>query len=468
MTNRPFIHLFQTYGQKYVYDVNTNVILKVPDNVYQFLIENKNDFEKLQANPVLNIMIKDGFFDSNPIEEIIHPSDEVISYMANNSLKMLTMQVTQRCNLDCKYCTYSDDYLNRDHSQKEMDFETAKKSIDFLIQHSKDTREIHFGFYGGEPLLNFELIKECVDYIKEVGVGKEISFGMTTNGTLLTEKVVKYLKKHNFSILISLDGPEEIHNENRVFKKNCQGSFDIIMERLNQVQQDFPEFFARNIRFNAVIDPLLDFSCTNTFFANYETVKDANVQFSFISNNYRKDKVDYSNEQLSLFNYEIFKLFLSRLGRLSEDKVSKLVQNYYLSTKSKYHEERTAGRRLPPKVHHSGPCIPGVLRLFVNAEGEFFPCERVSENSEVTKIGHVDSGFDMDKVKEVLNIGKLTEDKCKNCWAIRFCTLCVAAADNLTSLSSDKKRSKCGEVKATIQRGLQEYCTLREFGHNFA
>lgn len=466
MKDRPFIHLFETYGGQYVYDVNTNLIVKVDPSVYAFLQAHIHEPEQLANHPVTAKMIRDGLLQGNGIEEIVHPADHIIAYQLQNNLQMMTIQVTQRCNLNCKYCSYSSNYENRTHSQLEMDFPLAKKGMDFIIDHSKDSPHIHFGFYGGEPLLNFELIQQCVAYAEKTAVGKKLTFGMTTNATLLNPKIVAFLQEHDFNLIISLDGPAEIHNANRVYAAGTRGTFEIVMENLEMVKEQFPAYFPK-VRFNAVVDPMLDFSCTNTFFATYDMVKASHIQFAFIADRYRKNRVQYSSDQLSTFRYETFKLFLSKLNRLDPTLVSRMLERHYLTLKSKYHDQRVISKCLTPKMHHGGPCTPGVLRLFMNVHGEFYPCERVSEASEMARIGHIDTGFDLEKVKQVLNIGKLTEDSCKHCWAIRFCTLCVAAADNLTELSADKKRSECRLVRETVERNIKEYCTLREFGHRF-
>jgi uncharacterized protein len=83
------------------------------------------------------------------------------------------------------------------------------------------------------------------------------------------------------------------------------------------------------------------------------------------------------------------------------------------------------------------------------------------------KIGHVDRGFDVEKVRKLLNIGRITTEDCRNCWAFRFCTLCAAAADEITHLSPEKKRNRCAEVRNYVEISFKEYCTLKEFGYDF-
>ena len=120
--------------------------------------------------------------------------------------------------------------------------------------------------------------------------------------------------------------------------------------------------------------------------------------------------------------------------------------------------------------HPSGPCIPGQLRLFVTTDGNFFPCEKVSENSQVMKIGNVNEGFDYEKVKKILNVGKLTENECKECFAFRNCSLCSMVADTGKSeedeLSRNLKLESCARIRYEFDDKLKDVCALKRCGFN--
>ena len=169
---------YQTYGGYYVYDRHTNSVVTL----------DREEFEELQAvekgemTPEQSAVIaryqKEGLFVPNVVKGLIHRSQR--------RLGQLILQVTQQCNLRCSYCTYSGIYEgNRTHSSNWMSFETAKKAIDFFFDHNIDSAKVPVGFYGGEPLLAFDLIVQCIEYIEDKIEGREIQFGLTTNGTLL-------------------------------------------------------------------------------------------------------------------------------------------------------------------------------------------------------------------------------------------------------------------------------------------
>lgn len=467
LLDNPFIHTFRTREGYYFYDVNRNSIIKVVKGVY-YTIKNNCEEGTVENNDLLSIvkMKEEGLFSSKIVKKILHPANDTLLYYLNNKLKMLTLQVTRQCNLRCEYCVYSGNYENRGHSNERMSFTTAKKGIDFLLDHSRDSKNIAIGFYGGEPLLEFELIKKCIEYAEKQCEGKELLFTFTTNATLFNDEILEYIKEHNIRILVSLDGPGEVHDINRKFASNCRGTFDIVIKNLQIIKDKYPEVYNK-LNIHAVVDRKNEFGCINSFFADNKVVKDASFSLSFVSEYYSKRATTSEENFIKDIDYEYFKLFLNKLGKLDKKYISKLVTPYF------EHMERTYKQLVPvselsDKMHHGGPCIPGVQRLFLNVNGEFFPCERVNEESYVMNIGNIDDGFDIEKVRSILNIGKISEEECKTCWAIRFCGLCAAAADNVTEFSSKKKAGYCNNTKNSIESMFKDICTLREKGFNFS
>lgn len=238
MGNKIIIKTFKTRRNNYVYDRFTNSV---------FLVDN-DDFIKLKAleqgkdseeiSEVISKYQGFGLLGENNVKKIEHPATNLIEHMLENRMEHLILQVTQRCNLRCSYCAYSGIYdsTQRVHSNKDMDFETARQAIDFFLKHSRERNQIHIAFYGGEPLLRFDLIKQCVDYALKNCEGKEITFGMTTNGTMLKGEIADYLSEFGFQIDISLDGNKEEHDSNRVFA-NGEGSFGIIIDNVKQLKK---------------------------------------------------------------------------------------------------------------------------------------------------------------------------------------------------------------------------------------
>lgn len=461
MKNKPFAHFFKTYGHNYIYDVNKNSIIRVQEDVWDLLKEGYDD-----ENSTVKQLIENGFLSDNRVKAIVHRTDEVIADYINSKIGMITLQVTQICNLRCEYCVYSGEYHNRKHSNSIMSVDMAKKGINFLNEHSSDVKKVAIGFYGGEPLIEFDLIKEIIEYVKETIYGKLWIFSITTNGTLLNESIIKYFYENDVQLLISLDGPAEIHDKYRRFAHSNVGTFNKIIENIELIKRTYPEYL-QNVKFNAVINQENDFTCINGFFNDFEAIKDTLwVRYSEIQENYKKSKAYLNEKYYQDINYEYFKVFLSKLGKLDAKYASTLLLSRFTDLENTY-DHLIPTELLPQFLHHGGPCIPGTQRLFLNTHGEFFPCERVSETSKVAKIGDIENGLDLKKVKEILNVGKITEEHCKNCWAIRFCTQCVASADNGNILSAELKLRGCNSVRAIIEAKFKDICTLREFGYNF-
>ena len=171
-----------------------------------------------------------------------HSPAYIKKFVQKTGLKSLILTVTEDCNLRCKYCAYSGNYVyRREHSKKYMSFEVAKKAIDYYFSQVNQGikynpfKKVLVTFYGGEPLLNFNLIKKCVSYINTNYDNIDLDYSITTNGTLLSEKIIQWLLEHDFYLHISLDGPEEEHDRCRVYE-NGKGTFNDVMKKSHWFQ----------------------------------------------------------------------------------------------------------------------------------------------------------------------------------------------------------------------------------------
>ena len=375
---------------------------------------------------------------------------------------MLTLQVTQACNLRCSYCVYSDvnNDLQRAHSAKRMTLEMAKKAVDFFWEHSIDSPSVNIGFYGGEPLLEMQLIKNVIEYAEKMFLGKELSFNITSNGTLLNEDIIEYFIEKNVKLTISLDGPKEIHDKYRRFAANGKGSFEVVFDNINILRKKYPEYF-NTIIFNMVVNPQNDFTYTNTFFQENDYLKSGNVSASIVDDLYSMEKIIYSDDFNEKLDYHMFLALLNSLGRVEHESIFPIAMENILQIidkKKSMGKLQTLGDCIAP----GGPCIPGQLRLFVSIDGNFYPCERVSESSEVMNIGNIDEGFNMDNVKALLNVGSITAEECKNCWAFTHCYLCAKYADDGNCLNSELRKAYCEEVRYNIKEQFLNMIVLDE------
>jgi len=455
---------FSTPMGNYIYDRETNAILALKHDEYEVF---KRVYKK-QANEadqkILKAFQERGFCKESQLEKIEHPASQYLEFYLENKVEKITLQVTQDCNLRCSYCTYSGMYEQRGHTNKTMSYETMKKSVDFLMEHSMNSEHVNIGFYGGEPLLAFENIKKLIAYIKKQYPYKDLTYSMTTNGTVFNDEIIKFLSTNKISLTISIDGPKEVHDKNRVFA-NGEGSFDPMMKNLLYIKKKDLEFF-NSISFNTVIAPGNDYQCLTDFFNANDIIED-NTFFSTSLNGFNsKELIEY--DELYFINYQIerTKMLLASLGLISEDRVSKLLSQE-MARVVRFHKDLGSSTGLTHAAHPGGPCIPGSKRLMVDVNGNFFPCERVSEASVSMQMGNLESGFDLEKSQAILNIGQLSLEECKRCWNFIHCGMCAAAADDTERFSKEEKLKHCGTASYETLSMLKTICLLKENNYNF-
>lgn len=450
---------FATVKNKYMYVRDLNIIVGVDEREYCELDTYNDDTDAIKKYKKLGILF------NSRVKEIEHQETDVVEFLVNNYCEQLTLQVTQQCNLRCDYCIYSGAYNTRTHNKKKMNLLIAKQAIDFFISHARLSNSIFFSFYGGEPLLEYTLIKKCVEYIKDKVEGKKVGFGMTTNGTLLTDEIVDFLVANDFQLSISLDGDKDSHNKSRKFISG-KGSFDLILTNVKRIYERYPEY-GKSITFLPVLDEKIDWNKTSIFFNENEIFKQNPIIFSSVNPigliKKRRDDVSINNELFIKFEY--LKLFYSLIGRIKEDNISRII----IREREKYkrlYEKLHRHSIICEKSHPEGPCIPGGRRLFVTADGEFCPCERVNEIANCCRIGNIYEGFDIDKIKSLLNIGKITKEECLECWNLPNCSMCIGQLELLNGeINKELKMKECVKEKNRVSKELYEIAVLCEFGY---
>lgn len=463
MMYKPFIKLFRTPNRKYFYEPNKNEFITISDESYEYLkkvFDGREDSLEM-PNEIKELLDMGYLAEKSVVEKVEHPYTEHIPAILLRKIGKMTLQVTQNCNFRCKYCVYSgaENSYQRVHSNKVMNWNTARKAIDFLWEHSIDSKDVNIGFYGGEPLLEFDLIKKAIEYSRKKFMGKEISFSMTTNGTLLTEEIIRFLSKNKVQLVISLDGAKEINDENRVFK-NGSGTYDRVIRKIDLIKQ-IDSVYANSVEISMVINPNNDFDDINRFFDEINIINKWNIIPSIVDKDYKDEKTFFSEDYVCKYEYNIFLAMLVYFKRVNKKYVSPLTYNSILRNALKNSEnEHTAG--ISKIDAPGGPCIPGQLRLFCDVDGNLFPCERVSEKSAIMNIGDINQGFKYDNVEKLLNIGKLTEGKCKRCWCFKYCSICAKMADLGNELSAVKKIKYCEENENGVYYELSEFLAFRE------
>lgn len=462
---KPLIHILRTSEKCYLYDLNTNKMVEISERLFVQLNKKENDISKIE-NEEVERLVKKGYLKRNHVRCTKHCETDYLPYYLENKMHVLILQVTRTCNLRCEYCPFSGTYQNRRHEEKYMSWDLAKRGIDYLLLHSRDSKSISLSFYGGEPLMAFPLIKKCIEYADKIFEGKEVKYNLTTNGTLLKDQILDYLVLHNVDVMISLDGPEEYHDTHRRFVNGNQGSFKFLISNVKKIKEKYPEYYKNCVTYNTVLDPERSFKKVDDFFKCEEIFADSHFSYSIIDDNYTDVVREFSDEFVSESNYTIFLMYLKGLGIVKSDNITKLYGNK-LSDLCKIKNNRIIRREMPECSHHGGPCKTGLFHTFLNVNGDFYPCEKISELSECCKIGNIDTGIDSEKAKQLLNIGKITEDVCNQCWAYDYCGVCALHADSFDELSRDKVLKECSYVKRKLENMLLDCQVLEELGYDF-
>ena len=461
---KPFIKLFRTPNSGYFYDVGKNEIIRIPENVYQHLAEVMNGNAELEQSSdedvlqMIDSFRELGYLSVKKPEKIRHSATAMLPLLLDRCIDKITLQVTQDCNFRCKYCIYSEDknFKQRSHAHKTMTLETAKKAILFYRDHAVDSNLYNVGFYGGEPLLEWNLLKEIVLFAEKELTGKLLTFSVTTNASLLTESVAAFLEEHKVSVAVSLDGIKEINDLNRVFQ-NGVGTSNIVLNNLKMVRDKHPGLF-KDIRISSVIDPNIDVSS----FGEYpEVLKMLPLSYFLVNiEDSTEHEISLPFELCMEMETEVLLAYLAEFGMYSGT-----VKPYGYNRVNQLKSRQTAikpANGIQNVMAPGGPCIPGKGRLFIATNGDCYPCERVNE-CEANCIGNIERGFDYEKAKQILNVGTISEAQCRNCWALRLCTTCIKQFDYSQENAVAEKTRFCESIKTSAYEKIRGMIALYEF-----
>lgn len=292
-------------------------------------------------------------------------------------INSITLDLTEHCNLACSYC-FAHPHNNK---ARKLSIETGRKVIDWLIRPevSGNDRRITLSFWGGEPLLEWELMKELVLYSETItkGTGKEIAFGGTTNVTLLTPEKFDFLDKHKLFFLLSIDGTRETHDLHRKFKDG-RGSWDLIDRNAGLVLERWPFYQARLSYSAERIEYFLD-DLKYLYNKGFKHIAYSPVAES-----------DWTDEKLAIFRKVWFDIADWYIGLHKQGK------ELYL----KFIDDPCRVVNSQRYVGNNAPCGAGRNYVGVSIEGAVYPCHRFHKFDDQRPwyerevcLGHVDYGI---------------------------------------------------------------------------
>ncbi|MDR1965049.1 MAG: radical SAM protein [Planctomycetaceae bacterium] len=503
-------------GNNYLYDCATGHIIRVDDTIYSIVddwhiltdveicekYKKIIDIERIKTalNELQNLQKDNILTDHAPcelsrVERVFYDRREWnLGEFWQRTGMLLILGITERCNLCCSYCCFSGKFAGqRTHSSRSMDWDVAKKAIsDFLENDQAGDGTCPITFYGGEPLLEFTLLKDCVCYAETLAksLGKINRFAVTTNGTLLNDEMVDYLVEHQFLILVSLDGPQKTHDRYRLFPNN-QGSFDIISRNLKRFSERYPSYMNRGM--NITLAPPLDLDATaefvNEIFPQYPFTR-ANLVNT--GNEYRFNKDIELSTQYGCYSQSIckknlrdngclegFRQFKSKdqeqmnkywnicveslatLGVVKSWEIVPFAMMLFETQISFYHRRRVTDQ--VPEWAFFIPCVPGFTRRFLDVEGNYRICERI-DHSNTYILGNVWSGLDRDKMERTMSLRRHFGD-CGNCHALKVCDICYARIPESDAMESGFDPFfdlQCQRTRETTSLLLQTYTEIME------
>jgi uncharacterized protein len=461
----PFIKQFSTTKHNYVYDVNTNNFYSI-DNITSELLRNWEALNKsvfiqddnIRSNEILidsaiakiRYYQRSGIFSPNALKGLKFPySSKEFKDQLTSNMKQVILNVTERCNLRCSYCPFTcNKSYHRPHSNSDMNFKTAKKAVDLFLSNSHSVTSPCISFYGGEPLLNFKLIRQVIDYIKQTYSERNINFHITTNGTLLKGDILRYLISQNSTIQVSLDGPPNIHDRYRKYS-NGNNSHAVIIDNLKNAEKTYPNLICEHgFLFSCTIGSLTDlrsiynyFKRDNTFFNKHNVSANLENTLNIIPATHRRQIANTSRRLFDDYKSAIFK------GRIPHN----FLRSLFEPTLLKIHKRSICN--LDYYSYPNGICVPGVHRLFCTTDGQLTVCERI--NSGLI-IGDVDNGINEEKAYSIVQeYAKISSSDCKSCWAVRFCSLCFCHLYT-DKFDIEEKRNHCRDMRDSM---LSEFIT---------
>jgi len=405
-------------------DVNSGSVHVVDDIVYTMIPlieplieEGVKDPDTIKA-AVLNLA---GI--SGPEQEITEAVDEVLELEKNGQLfapdiyenyvfdfkkrqtvvKALCLHIAHDCNLACRYCFAGEgEYHGR---RALMSFDVGKKALDFLVEHSGNRVNLEVDFFGGEPLMNWQVVKDLVAYGRslEKPRGKKFRFTLTTNGVLLDDEVLEFANREMDNIVLSIDGRKEVHDRMRPFRGG-QGSYDSVV----------PKFI--------------------------KTAESRGQKKYYVRGTYTHDNLDFSEDVLHLADLGFQQISVEPVVAEASDPYA-ITEADLPALKEEYDKlamEMTRRRREGRGFNffhfmidlEGGPCVAkrlsgcgsGTEYLAVTPWGDLYPCHQFVGNEKFL-MGNVEEGIVREDLREQFKCCNVyAKDKCRKCFAKFYCS----------------------------------------------
>ena len=424
------VHQYKNNGYDIVLDVNSGAIHVVDDVTYDVIAYiNENSVEQYSKEALVNTLSEK--YDRAEVEEAL---GEVQSLIDDESLftkdtyedyimdfkkrptvvKALCLHIAHDCNLACQYCFAEEgEYHGR---RALMSFEVGKKALDFLIANSGSRRNLEVDFFGGEPLMNFQVVKDLVAYGREQEKihDKKFRFTLTTNGVLLNDEIMEFCNKEMGNVVLSIDGRKEVHDKMRPFRKGA-GSYDLVVPKFQKFAEsrNQDKYYARGT-----------FTHYNTDFAA-DVLHLADLGFKQIS---VEPVVAEPSEPYAITEEDLPKLF-EEYDKLAAE----MVKRHKSGEDFNFFHFMIDLEGGPCVAKRLSGCGSGTEYLAVTPWGDFYPCHQFVGNEKFL-MGNVDEGVKNTELRDEFKCCNVyAKEKCRSCFAKFYCSGgCAANAFNFS------------------------------------
>ena len=449
------VHQYKNNGYNIVLDVNSGSVHVVDEIVYDMIPMYENmSLEEISAKLADKYSaddIKEAYEEITELKEAgsLFTEDIYGNYIDSFKnrqpvVKALCLHIAHDCNLACQYCFAEEgEYHGR---RALMSFEVGKKALDFLVANSGSRRNLEVDFFGGEPLMNWEVVKQLVEYGRSIeeANNKKFRFTLTTNGVLLNDDILDFVNKEMGNIVLSTDGRKEVHDRMRPFR-NGKGSYDLIMPKFKKVadSRNQTNYYVRGTftHYN------LDFSNDVLSLAD-QGFKQISVEPVVAS---PEDAYALRTEDLPQIFEEYDKLAVEMIKREKEGRGF----NFF-----HFMIDLTGG---PCVYKRLSGCGSGTEYLAVTPWGDLYPCHQFVGNEDFL-LGNVDDGIVRKNIcEEFKQCNVYSKPKCKDCFAKLFCSGgCAANSYNFHGNINDSYEVGCEMERKRVECAIMIKAALAD------
>ncbi len=445
------IHTFKVGSRQFVLDVHSCIYTKI-DNLARAVIEKSTkvtDKTEIIKSLQGKYKVKDIYEAVNEMEEMetrgfLFSEDPLRNYRPGLSdVGTLCLNVAQDCNLACTYCFARKDYYKK--SDARMLLAVAQKAIDFLIGHSGNRKELSLCFFGGEPLLNFSVVRQAVRYAVRRGKesDKQFRFNLTTNGTALTRKVRDFLKAHGFGLIFSIDGPQDIQDAQRPFLDGS-GSYEVVSRNLMGLMQ------GKN-------NSGIGFSVRATFTRKSYDISKIALHLAKLGCYDISVEPGVIRDEALEIRYRDIAVIKKAYSDFAQAYIEEIMNGRYFS----FFHFRHGMDQAYQATRNLNQCGAGAGYLAVSSDGKIYPCHRFVGKDKFC-MGDVFTGIVNDEIGQLFNAAIVNnKPKCLKCWARYVCGGgCHAYAIEFNDDITKPYAVECALMKHRIKLGAFIYSEL--------